>query len=483
MSAAPLTLPVKELAAAIHDQAYPDHPYFPQLKMASDSRSMLDFFRRHLKPKVSALHIERCVPVRFRFRRNGSSCVLQYALRLSDHANADESVSNVWVTCVICANEDDTRKLYAGSEGTERTIPESWTTFAPLTFVPELQMLVYVFPYDRSVTRLPSVLDGPWPELQERLLDRFGRGRWQIEHQSTEPLRYRPEDSAVIRYAVRASNGAAERETKCFYAKVNRTRYGRDVCQLLHHIQRGLSVAGNDFSVVEPLFYCSDRRCLVLAEAPGRSLQSLLNDPHEHLDKSGLGSASINALRRLARAMTAFNQSDVPTTVVHSAEQQIRWLTRTAQLLCWACPSWSALVKNIVKEVSARLRDVPHAPIQWDLKPDHVFLDGDRVIFIDLDTVSLGDPARDPAHLAAHLACRIDLPEMSPEAAQVGSRTVVEEYFEHVPANWRNQFTLQYAIAMLEAACGQFKRQEPGWAEQAPAAIQEAQRALGTGFA
>jgi hypothetical protein len=480
MSAGPTTLPVTELAAAIHDQAYPAHPYFPQLKIASDPRSMLEIFCEHLKPAIqTSLRTEECIPVRFTLRRNGGSCVLQYALRLSGSLQEGENASNVWITCVIYADANEARKIYAQS--TERHIPASRAMFAPVTLIPELQMVVYVFPFDPSLPQLPLVVNGPWPQLQERLLPHFGSGQWEIKHQKIEPLRYRTEDSAVVRYTVWAADGSRN-QTKRFYAKANRTRYGRDVCQLIHHIRNGPAVARNDFSVVEPIFYCNDRRCLILAEAPGVSLQSILNDSHQNFDKSVLAAASSAALRQLARAMAAFNQTDVPTTVVHSAEHQVGLLTRVAQLLCWACPSSSAVIKDIVKEVSGRLTDVPHVPIQWDLKPDHVFLDGERVIFIDLDTVSLGDPARDPAHLAAHLACRIDLSEMCPEEARTASRTLVEEYFTHVPTSWRKQFALQYVIALLEAACGQFKRQERGWPEHAAAAIEEAQCALSSAF-
>jgi hypothetical protein len=55
---------------------------------------------------------------------------------------------------------------------------------------------------------------------------------------------------------------------------------------------------------------------------------------------------------------------------------------------------------------------------------------------------------------------------------------LVEEYFGLVPAEWREQFNLQYAIAVVEGACGLFKRQELRWSERAAEALHEAQRAL-----
>ncbi len=184
---------------------------------------------------------------------------------------------------------------------------------------------------------------------------------------------------------------------------------------------------------------------------------------------------SLASVRRVAHALAAFNKSEISTSVHHSAEQQLEYLGRAAVLLRWACPASSPVIDDVVQTVSSNLRDVGQVPINWDLKTDHVFLDDGRVTFIDLDTVSLGDPARDPAHLAAHLACRIDVPGMTATFARAAAETFVEEYFSKVPASWRKQFKLQFLIAVLEGACGLFKRQEPGWRERTMSSLQEAE--------
>src|SRR5205807_4287103 len=106
-------------------------------------------------------------------------------------------------------------------------VPETWLTFEPLTLIPELQMLVQVFPFDPFLPNLPRVMDGLWPELETRLLKRFGAGRWEREQQSVEPLRYLMADSAVARYTLTARDAESARtQTKRFYAKIYRKRYG-----------------------------------------------------------------------------------------------------------------------------------------------------------------------------------------------------------------------------------------------------------------
>jgi hypothetical protein len=463
----------QDLASAIQGRHFPDHPCFPQLKTACDPAVMAAVLRKHLNLNSlgDGFQIEACVPVRFRFRNSGSRCILQYALRLG---GLDRSNSSVWVTSIIYADPNEAKIAYAEQSAADslRTSSRHFLRSEALTFLPELGMLVQVFPHDRLVPNLPLIMAGPWPELEEKLLGSFGSARWQLEQQDIEPLRYLHGDGAVVRYTLTARNNlTSERQKKRFYAKVYRTRHGEEVFGLLQEAGKQAQFAGNRFSIVEPVTYCPERRCLVLHEAPGRSLQQVLLGPGDPL----------TATRSVARALAAFHQSGIPATRRRSAEEQINFLNRAAALLCWACPASAESIHGLVQQAETGLRDGPSVPIHWDLKSDHVFLEEDRVVFVDLDTVCLGDPARDAAHLAAHLGCRIDSPEMPSELAHAVCQTLIQEYFALVPHEWQKQFKLQHVIAILEAACGLFKRQEPRWAERAASAIDAAQGVFSTG--
>jgi hypothetical protein len=467
-----ITIPGNALAFAIEGRTFPEHPHFPQLKTACHPGLMLDLFHKHLEASPETpWHYDECLPVRFRWRSDGAHCVLQYELRST--ANGNGHPPQLWVTVTCYPELEDVEQAWTSqtNAGTTRPIPEKLPTFEPLNLIPELRMLAQVFPYDRLLPHLTAIASGPWPELQTKLLASFGPGRWEVERQTVEPLRYLAEDSAVFRYTLQAHDAkSSQTETKRFYAKAYRTRYGEQIGQMLQQIQMNKGTVREDFSIVEPLFYCTERRCLVLAEAPGCSLQDLLLSNSEE--------DSLKFVRRVARALAAFNRIDLKPAVGHSAKQQIDFLVKAADLLRWACPTSASAIEHIVQKVRAGLRDVPHAPIHWDLKTDHIFLDHDRVTFVDLDTFSMGDPARDPAHLAAHITCRIDVPDMPRSLARAAARALVDEYFSQVPKSWRAQSELQYLIAVVEGACGLFKRQETRWAERVIAALREAENPL-----
>ena len=112
---------------------------------------------------------------------------------------------------------------------------------------------------------------------------RFGPGDWRIEAWNVEPVRYREQGGAVLRYTAKARNAATGRRTeKSFYAKVYRHEKGEQTYQALRALWRRTSANGEGFTVVRPLAYLSDLRALILEEAPGTPLEEILLGDERH---------------------------------------------------------------------------------------------------------------------------------------------------------------------------------------------------------
>ena len=179
-------------------------PAFPQLKIATDPALMKQTFRTHLRPVGPKVYeIEDCRLVRLRYRQ-GSRCFLLYTLRLVEPDTGCQR--DVQLTGLLYAQKNRAEQTWRKLQATDprQEIPNAWLTFEPALFVPELDMLVQVFPYDHRLPSLPVLAAGPPPELEPVLLDRFGPGDWRIEAWNIEPVRYRDQGlSCATRRSIR----------------------------------------------------------------------------------------------------------------------------------------------------------------------------------------------------------------------------------------------------------------------------------------
>jgi Phosphotransferase enzyme family len=458
-------------SAAVRPEAFPADPDFPQLTIASDPNRMLDVFRSHLKPvEGKRYHIAACVPFRFRCRQSTSRCVLQYTVRIAEPSTGREV--DQWVTGLVYAKDGEAERLWREMQAdeTRAEIPERWHTLEPIAFIPDLQMVVQVFPYDRKLRNLSRVLAGGLDGLEAPLLARLAPGDWRIQEQSVEPTRYRTELGAALKYTAQAHDGRTARATmlRCYLKVYRNDRRGAAGFQLLQSLAKRAGDNAGPYAVVGPLGYWPELRTLAIEEAPGTPLQHLLLH----------GPDPTTALRTVAQAVAAFNQDDLGSLRRQSLADQLEDVRLAAQLVQWAYPPAGAAVERITAAMVEGLDDVPPAPIHGDLKADHILVSGDRVVFIDLDAAALADPVRDPAHLFAYIAGRVGLESLPAAQALEAASVFADEYFRHVPASWRERFRLHCAGALMEVASGIFRRQEQRWREKVVEVIDLAQRTL-----
>src|SRR5436190_2617546 len=315
-------------------------------------------------------------------------------------------------------------------------------------------MLVQIFPYDRRLRTLGPVMGAAGRDVDPLLLTRLGPGEWEVEDRTIETARYRTERGAVLRYTIRAREiQSARRETLTCYLKVYRNERGADTWRFLQLMSAKVEGSPQPYDVIRPIAYLMEHRTLVAEEAPGTSLTQLLlraGDPAE-------------AVRPVARALAAFHQDDVPATRQESLADALKTIRKAATLVEWICPGARDAIQAITAEVRAGLREAPPTPIHGDLKPDHLFVSGPQVVFIDLDSVAFGDPVRDVASFFAHLASRAGLRSMPAGPARAPAPAFAQAYFRHAPRPWRGRLPPHTASACLEVAAGIVRAREPCW--------------------
>jgi hypothetical protein len=324
--------------------------------------------------------------------------------------------------------------------------------FAPFYYIPDLEMLVQVFPHDNRLPALPLLMAELPPELKPQLLAQFGPGDWKLESWDIKPVRYLPETRATLLSTARVRDVATDRaKEKRFYVKVYHNAKGEQTYQVLRELWETASTEDVGFTVGKPVAYLSDLRTLVQEETPGTSLEDILLQEGE----------ATPAVRKAARALATLHLTHAGTPRHRRLRNEIAAVERRGRSLQQACPHLSTQIEEIVRAVVDGLEEVPPAPIHGNLKLDHILLDGERVGLIDLDSFAGADPILDTANVLAHFTSMPLRSPLSQERARAAAQAFVEEYFALVPEAWRRRLSLRYAYAVLKRSAG-LSKQEPG---------------------
>lgn len=450
--------------------AFPHDPMMPGIPVAVDPAAMRDLFAAELlRTAGSDYRIDGCRLLRIRYRP-AAHCFVHYELELRSARSGWRT--DVWLTGIIYPDERPRRrlkKLLAACAG--EPISDGWRAFGAGFYLPGPHMLVQTFPCDRRLPSLPKIISGAVPELEAELTRALGPGDWEMAVRGVRPVRYRALSGAVLRFCVEATESRCGRRVKRTpYVKIGRAGEGEREARALEALRSRANATEQPFTVTRPLSYIDRLSALVVEEAPGHSFEQAVLD----------GIDVEEAARRTARGLAAFHQRTVMPPV--AAEAVADRTKVAAAYVGWACPALADEVQAVVRAAKAALARTAPGPTHLDLKPDHVFLDGERVVFIDLDTFGAADPVLDVATLLARLAAmpaRFGAPPAHIEAAAC---TLADEYFARVPADWRARLGVNHAVAAVQVASEFFRHQHPDWRELVPAWITLARQAADADF-
>jgi aminoglycoside phosphotransferase (APT) family kinase protein len=371
-------------------------------------------------------------------RQDGPRSMVQYQVTLRDPVEGRE-----WTQVVsgVAYGGHRTQRAWKHLQRLQRHDPASPATGAVLSragYVPGLDMLLQVFPFDYQLPALEPLMTGPWPGLLRPLLEQFGPGDWQLEGWDAESVRYRVDLRASVRLTVQAreasTGGAAERR---FYAKIYR---GVKKVERAWRVQREVAAAldrGDEpFAIAPTVAYLRDDQVLVQGEVQGTSLFNVLRSAE-----------AVPAVRRAARAVAALHCLDVipPAHRITLGRTDPQRLRRTAERMRASHPDLTAAVTAVEEGILsglAAIGEMSSVPVHGDLKLAHVVLGADRVVLLDLDKFAAGDPMLDVTHLLFHLR----------RGGSAVTRAFAEEYFGHVPAAWKPRLAPHYAWALLTEA-------------------------------
>ncbi len=340
----------------------------------------------------------------------------------------------------------------------------SGAALAPFAYVPELDMLLQVFPHDHRLPAIAALMAGPPPALQPSLLAEFGPEAWQVEKWTVEPVQYRVDMRAILRLTVRAADGdrgeVAERQV---YAKVYRDP---EAGRRSHRVQRVLheraSAAHGLLTIARPIAFVDGLRTVVTESLPGTSLSKIIRR----------GDGLIPAVRSAAKAVSEFHHLDVDAPRRSMADDIAR-LREAEDTVRSARPDLAQDVSDLVNAVIDGLDAAPTAIIHGDLKPEHILIGGDSVALIDFDLCGAADPVIDVAHLVAFLGASQERARSRRDQSESAAQVFVEEYFAYAPDSWRARLPFYHAMTGIHRAAGLCRRRGADGQERVDSVLRE----------
>lgn len=397
----------------------PTDTALPFLVTALNEHAMRDLFERILRARhgncveVTVCKIQR---IKYRPRRN---CIIGYGLKLRDTQGEREQR-----LCAGVYAADDAMARYDKALG-EATV--ATPDFAPVTFLPSLNMVVWAFPNERKLKSLPLLMDAK--QLREKLLpevvcERWGEG-WEIIDLSHTISNYFPEHSCCVRVSLTLNHGQSG--AHCTWEILGKNRYDDAGMETHRHMAALWHSVHTDVSYARPIVYQAEHRMLWQERLPGVTLLSLL-----------VSGAVDNALCvRVARAIAALHGTPVTSPRHVTLSDIVGRLIAAKKVVGETHARCSTTLRQTVDTLvnGAGLLNLNHEGT-WhgDLHSNNILVSPTRIYLVDMDRVSVGPPVAELGSFLAELIYHACLSGEPLEAVRPTLIAVVDAYRQR--ASW-----------------------------------------------
>jgi hypothetical protein len=282
-------------------------------------------------------------------------------------------------------------------------------------YAPELGLLFQVFPADRRLPSLPTVIDGRAmaPILEGSLALRAGGER--VRAVRARAVRYKPERKCLVRYDIRWAGGAEDLPAVVYGRVASRRKFER-----ARGVPTQLRAAGGGaaFALPEELGVRDDLCLQLLSHVPGRPLSALAETP-AFPGLCARAGASLSVLHALPALLA--ERAGPAARVAH--------VTRVAGEFAALLPRRRERIAAAGRAVGELVRALPPVParvVHGDFHGDNVLVGGTSLGLIDLEDCAMGDPASDVAQYLVELERR----SRTSAVAQAGRRAFSQAYLD-----------------------------------------------------
>ena len=397
----------------------------------------------------STLKVERC-SIGEKRHKPGKSFLLSYHLGLQDIAT-DIRYEQL-MSAQLCLHGRGLSEFEACLEtclnkGLD-TQKHSPIGIPSVSYIPEVNMLLWAFPYDRKLVHLPKLLDteslGSYFTI--RLSDLELSPSEHIGSVQARVMHYLPECSCMIRYILILAESDNSIKSQLREIIIYGKNYRDDSGVEAYSIMRQL--AGQTDHFAKPYYYDAETRTLWQSHLPG--------EPFEWT--SALG-ANPNLIAKVAACIAAFHGCSLdPTGGSYGFSDIDKQLKATCDLAFIANSTLGEQVQAAVHKIRLNHTALNWAntlitPIHLDLKMGNLLISDEGVSLIDMDCVRLGDPLVDIGSFVANLY--LNGLRFGSTVAEIDKVVVIfcNEYsaavdwvVDHAKLNWTISATLIYEV-------------------------------------
>jgi hypothetical protein len=414
-------------------------------KIITDPVRMRDVLEAHLLPVADrSLQIRECRPGALR-RLEGCRFAVQYTLRLHELATGRSMVQ------MVSGMSFRSGRTHAVWDSLRAEMSQTGGAgLPPYAYVPDLDMLVQVFPHDYQLPGLASAMAGIPAELDSSIAADFGTEGWRIESGHAELVRYRVGTRATVLLTVSARRSSPDqRGERKYYAKVYRdAAEARHALAILQDLKTKADAGCVRFTVPAPIALSASLGTVIQSHVPGSPLPRLLRRGRGAMPAIRATARAVADLHGAALEVQSFNNRHAP----RSLQTHLNRLDRGARFISRECPALAPDVAQIISIVTAGISQSAVAPIHGDLKPDHVFIADDTISIIDFDDMHMSDPMLDVANMESDLArLQPDVP-LGGDGEGSFARAFVESYFAYAPESLRVRLPFYRAMARISEA-------------------------------
>jgi len=315
-----------------------------------------------------------------------------------------------------------------------------------VTFLPELNALLWSFPFDPAMPRLYMSLDG---EYVAGILGQSTKAPLRIQVVS-----YNPEIGAVFAYH------APPHDAVIAYGKVAPEDSSGLQYIIMERLYRSPASQRGELRLAKPLAFRADSGLLLQAPVPGTTLSSDRNR------KSFLLLA-----RHAASALAAIHRVDAPFGPIRTLDDMLLRVKEGQEEMALTAPPLYDTLRLLIGQIESRATRRPAGPLvpsHGDYKWDQFLEHRGRFSLIDLELFCQAEAAFDLGYFCAYLPPTTPRDWRDSAAAEMLRGAFLDTYAERIGERIdMGRVALYEAVSLALRSFSYIWGHQPGWYDQA----------------